>query len=522
MKTAMEPGGRAAAQGADYDVAIVGFGPTGAVAAALLGNQGLKVYVCDRTSEIYDKPRAIAIDHEILRIFQQIGVIDEVAPYIEPFTPSVYYGVDGRMIKRLTMTEAPYPLGYTPSNVFSQPPVEAALRRHVQGLANVTVELDAQVTRVSQTFELATLQLRHADGRDGEIRARYVIGCDGASSTVREQAGIALEDLQFDEPWLVVDVLANERGLARLPTTSVQYCEAERPCTLVIGPRNHRRWEISLKDGEDPVKVTEPAETWKLLSRWLRPDEGELWRQASYRFHALVASPWRHGRVFLAGDAAHQQPPFLGQGMCQGLRDAANLSWKLASALRGAVDPASVETLLDSYGIERAAHVRCLTGRIKEIGSVICERDETRARARDAHLLEECGGQVRDTPRQDVIPPLETGLLSSAAGSARGTIFPQPWITGAHERIRFDTLAGQGWLLVLAEHHAVPSPATIDGLRVMRFGTALREAEGVAAAWFRKHECSAALVRPDHYVFGTASSPSALQALLEEARAYLN
>ncbi|WP_420226447.1 bifunctional 3-(3-hydroxy-phenyl)propionate/3-hydroxycinnamic acid hydroxylase [Pigmentiphaga litoralis] len=381
-----------------YDVAIVGFGPSGAVAAGLLGGQGLTVHVCDRQHTVYDKPRAIAIDHEILRVFQQLGIVDKIAAHVEPFTPSEYFGVDGQLIKRLTMIEPPYPLGYTPSNVFSQPPVEQALREHVRGLPNVTVALGASVTAVTQDEASVCLSVSHDDGRTETVRARYVVACDGASSFVREQVGIRLEDLQFDEPWLVVDVLANERGLAKLPVTSVQYCEAERPCTMVIGPGNHRRWEISLKEGEDPVEVTRPEATWKLLSRWITPDDGELWRQASYRFHALVADRWRVGRVFVAGDAAHQQPPFLGQGMCQGMRDVANLSWKLGAVLRGDVHGGAADRLLDSYGDERKAHVRELTSRIKAIGAVICERDIGKARARDAHLLAESGGVVRDTP----------------------------------------------------------------------------------------------------------------------------
>src|SRR5690606_31037996 len=125
----------------------------------------------------------------------------------------------------------------------------------------------------------------------------------------------------------------------------------------------HRRWEISLNPGEDPQEAATPEATWRLLSRWLTPEDGELWRQASYRFHALVARQWRLGRVFIAGDAAHQQPPFLGQGMCQGVRDVANLAWKLAAVVRGEVGGAAAEALLDSYGTERTAHVRALTTR---------------------------------------------------------------------------------------------------------------------------------------------------------------
>lgn len=509
----------------DYDVAVVGFGPSGAVAAGLLGGQGLNVFVCDRLHEVYDKPRAIAIDHEILRVFQQLGINDQIAEHVEPFTPSAYYGVDGQLIKRLTMVEPPYPLGYTPSNVFTQPPVEATLREHVASLPTVRVELGTTVTGLTQDEAGVTLDVRNERGEASTVRARYVVACDGASSSVREQVGIRLEDLEFDEPWLVIDVLANERGLAKLPKTSVQYCEADRPCTLVIGPQNHRRWEISLKDGEDPRKVTEPEETWKLLARWLTPDDGQLWRQASYRFHALVADRWRAGRVFVAGDAAHQQPPFLGQGMCQGVRDVANLSWKLGAVLHQHVRGAAAESLLDSYGDERKLHVQQLTGRIKKIGEVICERDATRARARDAQLLAECGGTVRDTPRQDVIPKLETGWLAAGEHAARGTIFPQPWIAGADgQPQRFDAVAGDGWVLVLADSYGDAVPALNEELGAVtqvQFGKDLNETEGVAAAWFERFACTAALVRPDRYVYGVASSPSTLQALLDEVAARL-
>ncbi|CAN5331635.1 bifunctional 3-(3-hydroxy-phenyl)propionate/3-hydroxycinnamic acid hydroxylase [soil metagenome] len=505
-----------------FDVAVVGFGPSGAVLAGLLAKQGLSVFVCDRLREVYDKPRAIAIDHEVMRVLQQLGVVDAVEAHVEPFTPSAYYGVDGQLIKRLTMIAPPYPLGYTPSNVFTQPPVEEILRAHVRQSARTQVVLGAALTALTQDADGATLQLTHDNGETQAVRARYVIGCDGASSTVRELVGLQLEDLAFDEPWLVVDVRVNERGLAKLPDHSVQYCEPDRPCTMVIGPGNHRRWEISLKDGEDPRRIVQPEETWKLLSRWLTPEDGELWRQAAYRFHALVAERWRERRVFIAGDAAHQQPPFLGQGMCQGVRDVANLSWKLGAVIRGEVSGAAADVLLDSYGEERKRHVSVLTSRIKAIGAVIGERDLGLARARDARMLAECGGVVRDMPRQDVLPALEVGLVSPIAHPANGTIFPQPWIDRDGVPVRFDALAGDGWWLVLDRDADAATAAAVDGLRsskpqlaTLQFGDALRETEGVAADWFRRHGCCAAIVRPDRYVYGVAADAAALRVLVD-------
>jgi 3-(3-hydroxy-phenyl)propionate hydroxylase len=492
-----------------FDVAIVGFGPTGAIAAGLLGKKGIRAFVCDKLHDVYDKPRAIALDHEISRVFQQMGVGKSIKPYLEPFTDSVYYGVDGQVIKRMSTVAAPYPLSHTPSVVFTQPPVEKILRDYAASHASVTVELGLTLTDLSQDGQHATLVLHHEDGQTSQVKAKYVIGCDGASSSVRALAGIQLEDLGFDEPWLVVDVLVNERGLAKLPKTSVQYCNPDRPATYVIGPGNHRRWEISINPGEDPKDVATPAGTWKLLAPWLTQDEGDLWRQASYRFHALVAEQWRINRVFVAGDSAHQQPPFLGQGMCQGVRDAVNLCWRLEAVLKeGAAD-----TLLNSYGLERKAHVTELTTRIKGIGKIITERDVTKARARDAKLLAECDGVVKPMPRQDIQPALSVGLLGSMEHPARGTIFPQPLLHQAGgEKVRMDDVYPAGWKIVLSpradddfirasQHHHLTSVV------VLKLGSpAFSEAEGVLAQWFEKHAVQAAIVRPDHYIYGVCKT----------------
>jgi 3-(3-hydroxy-phenyl)propionate hydroxylase len=516
--------------GASFDVAVVGFGPSGAVAAAVLGKAGIKTLVIDRAREVYARPRAISIDHEIMRVFQQLGLADEIAPFCQPFTPSEYYGVDGQLIKRLATVAQPYPLGFTPSMVFTQPKVEAALRAHVACLPGVTVALGQRFLGVTQDAAGTIIEVQDDEGVTRRVNARYLIGCDGASSSVREAAGIALDDLEFDEPWLVIDVLVNEKGLAKLPQTSVQYCDPARPCTYVIGPDNHRRWEISLLPGEDPAWMATDEGAWSMLRRWIGPDDGALWRQASYRFHALVAHEWRNGRVFIAGDAAHQQPPFLGQGMCQGVRDVVNLCWKLRAVLAGAAGDA----LLDTYGPERGAHVRRLTARIKDIGRIICERDVGQARARDARLLEEAGGAIKTVARQDIIPPLETGLLADGAGSANGSLFPQPKVRDGAQEVLLDDLAGTGWRVVTSMRLADMPPrlqaqASVLGTLVCLAPAAAAntaagrcpgavietaETEGVVAKWFARHECVAAVVRPDHYVYGTANDGAGLARLL--------
>ncbi|MFL9879780.1 bifunctional 3-(3-hydroxy-phenyl)propionate/3-hydroxycinnamic acid hydroxylase [Herbaspirillum rhizosphaerae] len=507
----------------NYDVIVVGFGPSGAVAAALLGQAGLNVLVIDRLHHVYDKPRAIALDHEIMRVFQQLGVAEAVAEHIEPFTPSEYYGADGELIKRLAAVEPPFPMGYTPSMVFTQPPVERILRERVASLSNVDVHTGIEFKSMQQDANSVTVTLRDENGTEHAVSSKYLIGCDGASSSVRDAAGIELEDLDFDEPWLVVDVLVNEKGLAKLPVTSVQFCEPERPCSYVIGPKNHRRWEISLLEGEDPKYMATEEGAWSVLKRWISTDDATLWRQASYRFHALVAKEWNNGRVFIAGDAAHQQPPFLGQGMCQGVRDVVNLIWKLKLVITGNAD----ESLLHTYGEERGAHVRALTGRIKDIGKLICERDPEAARQRDAHLIAADGGTIKTVPRQNIIPSLDRGLLSPVPSAANGTLFPQPRISVSGADVLMDRACGTEWRIVFDPTRVQPVDALLKVARLIGaqlvpiLPTAVqdsppkgyRERDGVVNGWFERIGVCAAIVRPDHYVYGAAND---IDDLLEQ------
>jgi 3-(3-hydroxy-phenyl)propionate hydroxylase len=495
-----------------YDVALVGLGPTGLVAASLLGQAGWRVAAFEQQLQVYDKPRAISFDHEIARIFQQLGVWEAIEPHTEPFTDSVYYGVDGDIIKRMSTVGPPYPLAHWPSMVFSQPAVEGVLRDHVQGIPGVDCFFGHRAKLVGQDEQGVTLM---DEGAEVQIRAHYLIACDGASSGIRQQLALSLKDLHFDEPWLVIDVLVNDSGLAKLPSTSVQYCRPERPASYLICPGRHRRWEIAIHPDEDASALATPEGAWSMLQPWITPEDGTLWRRAAYRFHALVAKRWHQGRAFIAGDAAHQQPPFLGQGMCQGLRDAANLCWKLDAVLRGYASP----TLLDTYGSERGGHVEALTTRIKHIGELIGERDTAAARARDKALLEPHGGLVPSTPRQDVQPPLTDGLLATPVHPAQGTLFLQPWlIPDDGTRVRMDDYCGSGWRLVcFGLKRNADLEAQLRALRVTVIDfedLQLQECDDVISAWLVKFKVAYALIRPDHYVYGVGSDAGGLHRQL--------
>ena len=515
-------------QRSDYGVVVVGHGPTGAIATSLLGDRNIRTLAIDRQRDVYDKPRAIAIDHEILRLLDNLGAAERVLPYIAPFPASQHFGARGQLIRRIDMVPEPYPLGYTPSMVFTQPPVEAALREHAAAYDSVEVELGTELVGFDQSADRVTLHLRDDKGATRSVTADYVIVCDGASSGTRQQLGIGFEDLVFDEPWLVVDLRVNDAALGKLPETAAQFCDPSRPTSFIVGPGNHRRFEIMLLPGEDPREMEAPDQVWRLLARWIGPDDATLWRAASYRFHALVAREWRRGRIFLAGDAAHQQPPFIGQGMCQGIRDVGNLVWKLDRVLKGQ----SGAALLETYGEERSEHVRQLTSRIKAIGHVICERDPVAAAARDVRILAEGGGVPRTVTRQEIVPPLQKGLLAFPLHAAHGTLFPQPWIRTSVGRRLLDSVAGNGWRLVVDARNApdltadVRANLTRSGIRLIRVCSAdaadqagpdaVVEEDGALAGWFDRHACRAAIVRPDHYVFGVASDGGALGKMLSE------
>jgi 3-(3-hydroxy-phenyl)propionate hydroxylase len=518
-----------------YDALIVGYGPVGATLAALLARHGLDVAVAEAAADIYDKPRAITLDHEVMRIFQACGVAGEIAKSTAPHPGTHYLGVDREVIRIYDPQPPPHPLGWPPSETFVQPELEAALRAGVARSAKADVFLSTQVVAFDEREDQVGVTLRAADGAERTVAARYLVGCDGANSFVRRRLGIAHEDLAFDEWWMVVDVRL--RREVELPKKCIQYCWPARPATFIVGPGNLRRWEIKLLPGETPEAFATPDNVARQLARFVDPDAIEIWRSAVYRFHALVADRWRASRVFLAGDACHQTPPFMGQGMCAGIRDAANLAWKLALALRAGAGDA----LLDSYERERKPHVKALVGFAKKAGEVIGELDLAKARARDALLRGQLERGEAETIRQRYIPNLVAGVLDAASAPVAGRLFVQPRVAEAHVPAKWPpvrrqghapTLDGDGDLLddvvaprfllvtVAAAAQAWLAPPARDiwqrigGERLVIGSGAtdavagdvrvLAERGSLFADWMAQHRAAVVVVRPDRYVYGIA------------------
>lgn len=509
-----------------YDVAIVGLGPVGAIFANLLARRGLNVAVVERTAAVYDKPRAIVVDHEALRIFQAIGLAAYMEGAIAPHNGTQFLGVDGDIIKIFDPMPPPYPLGWIPNATFVQPDAEKALRQNLTEYDNVEVFLSATGLSLAQDEACVSLSVRPDDGDEFTLRARYLVGCDGANSFVRRQIGAGLEDLAFDEWWMVVDALTSEPG--KRPAKAFQYCRPSRPGTFVPGPGNLRRWEIKLLPGEDPEIFGSPDNVLRLLEGFTDISDLTIWRSAVYRFHALLGDRWRDRRVLLMGDAVHQTPPFLGQGLCAGIRDAANLAWKLALVLRSDAG----DGLLDSYEIERKPHVRAVVASAKEFGTIIGELDLAAAETRDARLRADLKSGKAVTVRQRFIPDLASGLIAPDAKLA-GRLFVQPRVRGSDGAVRrLDDLLKAEFAIVAAAPEAMGwlSDASLAGWQRLggecvviaasgepshRGGIlTVVEGENLFAGWMRQNTVAAVIVRPDRYVYGGAENAVQLNMLI--------
>ena len=495
-----------------FDLVIAGLGPVGAVAANLAGAAGLKTLVIERGTAPYDKPRAIVFDAEIMRIFASIGLAEDLAAVTKPLGGSVYIGADRAPIRTFRAHPRAHDMAWHPSNLFYQPQLESILRQGLARYDHVRLRPGTNVERV-ENGEDSVVVLTD----DGRVEADYLFACDGASSMVRKSLGIALDDIGFEERWLVVDT--NVAGPMRWPEDyaipaevrdgrfSLMVCDPLRPATLIPGRGTHRRWEYMLLPGEDDATVVTDAWLRPQLATWVDPEAVEIVRTAVYRFRALVAERWREGRTFLLGDAAHQTPPFFGQGMCHGIRDAAQLMWKLLMVRAGTAGPA----LLDSYQVEREPHVRAIIAASVAAGSEVCKLDRDAALDRDARFRaaeREREGRVAMT---DVVPPITTGLVDRPNGGER---LPEFIVTGRDGRPQhIDRLLDGRFTLLSLDEAPADALSRIDG-QVLPLAT---DVDGRMAAWFAGRSARWAIVRPDRYV----CAPGADAGRLREALALL-
>jgi flavoprotein hydroxylase len=501
-----------------YDVAIVGYGPVGQTLAILLGQRGWRVGVFEKQPVAYPLPRAVHFDHEIGRILQAAGVAGGLAAMTEAADFYEWRNAAGETLLRFA-SKAAGVCGWPEANMFAQPELERLLDARARSLPTVEIHRAHEVVGVDAAGAAARLDVVTADARRLGFDARFVVGCDGANSFVRPHLGATVTDLGFFFDWLIVDVVPAEPK--RWSPLNVQICDPARPTTLVSGGRGRRRWEFMRLPGEGIEELNSIETAWRLLAPWgFTAENATLERHAVYRFQARWVDTWRRGRLLLAGDAAHQMPPFAGQGMCSGLRDAANLSWKLDLVLAGKAP----EALLDTYPSERIPHVGAVIHFSMELGKVICIADPAEAAARDAAMIPAAKEGHLATPP----PPLGIGEGVSLAGDrCARQLFPQGRVRCGVTGGLFDDVIGRGWTLVSPS--ADPA-ATLDAEASAFFSSLggigahvgpngpVYDLDGTYAKWFAEADVEVVLQRPDFYVFGTAARAQAAGVLVEQLR----
>lgn len=545
----------------DHDVVVCGLGPTGLTLAHGLGMRGLKVLVLEREPKFYGNARAVYTDGECMRIFQVLSMADRLAADMLQDATAQMLLPDGSVLAQLRNAKRPY--GWPTHNFFYQPNLEATLADGLAAYPNVQVLRGREVNRFEQdaagvtayhvasngsSYGRPAVEASAAPPTDGQtvVRARYLVGCDGGRSTIRSQLGFKMQGKNFPNPWLVVDVkLKDPRdGLHHLPNFSF-VCDPACPTVSCVQPNGHHRFEFMLMPGQTREYMEDPATVRQHLSKWIDVDRFEILRTLVYTFNALMAEKWREGRVFLAGDAAHMTPQFIGQGMNAGVRDAFNLAWRLDAVIHGRAG----DRLLDTYETERKPHAAAMTREGERMKDYVSMVNPVGAMLRNALTrIALKTPRLRDFVTETRFIPSATyrqgsffGLARRSWRSAEGRMLPQPDARGSDgRRYRLDEFLGRGYALIGAGVDPRAGLATSELAFWERLGTKfiamyplggrpqghlnrqvpeglieIEDVDGVLLAWIKdrgRGMGSVTIVRPDRFVAAQVRASELAQA----------
>jgi 3-(3-hydroxy-phenyl)propionate hydroxylase len=484
-----------------FSVIIVGAGPTGLAMGNLLGSYGLDALIIERNTTLSAIPRAISLDDEGLRVFQAMGLAETVRANLL-YNLEARYLSAGSLLARVAPTRQRN--GYPLISTFHQPTLETILLAGLQRFPTIRVQFGQTLETVTQNEQSVVVSTCTSDGEKQRFECAYLLACDGAKSSIRGQLSLPMQGTTYSQRWLVVDSLDD-------PDTSTAirfFCNPARPAVTVPAPGKRRRWEFMLLPGEQEKDFEQPERIRELIQRAGGTPQPRIARSAVYTFHASMTRTFQQGRVFLAGDAAHLVPPFGGQGMNCGLRDAHNLAWKLWLVLQ----KQAAATLLDTYTSERQAHTRQLINFSRFLGAIIMPTSRPLARSRDTifNLLNTLPA-IRSYLSQAGIKPApryKQGFLQHTGGptarSLAGLMLPQPEIpVPGGEQVLLDDLLGFGFALLRLNSRDSQPFACLEQQPIWRkLGTSLLAFNDELRATLPIHHDLFVLVRPDRYIYG--------------------
>lgn len=467
-----------------YDVAIVGAGPVGTTLAALLAKRGLSVVVLERDLDIYPLPRAAHLDAETARNLREIGGWLDTPGWSIANQGMDFLSGNGELLLRMSSKNNPDHT-VAQSNLFHQPSLDRLLRDRAAHFG-AEFRLGHEVTAIHDSDDGVRVDVV-TGGDSTSVEASWLIGCCGARSFVRRALGVSQIDLEFNEPWLVVDIIVTGDD-PNPPQRAAQVCDPVRPHTIISMPAPRRRFEFMLLPGESPDDINRPDVIEKLMEPYFALGNAEIERSAVYTFHGLITREWRRGRVLLAGDSAHQMPPFLGQGMCSGIRDAVNLAWKLAAVIHGADD-----SLLDTYQPERSPHVQRIVESAVGFGRIICTLDPAVAAERDRNMLAARAANPSDIGESPQPSLSGSSLIVEGAGYVVSD--------GRLDGVVFDEILAGRWTAVVADE-SVLTAADRASLARVDAQVLVARSEQVTQRVLDNAQTDVVVVRPDRIVLG--------------------
>ncbi len=468
----------------EFDVTIIGLGPAGGTLANLLAMHDFSILILDREKSFYPLPRAVHFDDEIMRVFQTIGITKEFLKHTIINKGTKFVNSKDKVILDWPRPKKITDNGWYPSYRFHQPDLEKKLRKKLKNYKKVLIEQNSEVVKIQNSKNHVDITYLNINNhKEYLVRSKYVIGCDGANSITRKQMKTKMDNLGFTQKWAVVDLILKKKK-NNLPDRTIQYSNPKQPATYCRNVGRRRRWEFAIKKNHSDKKVLSENYIWNFLKPWLNKSEAIIERKTIYTFESAIARKWRKGRVFIAGDAAHLMPPFMGQGMCAGIRDASNLAWKIANCIRNKFD----KKLLNTYQSERSLNV-------KEYIETTMRMGEFVNAVQSIQITENIKSDDKGIKSMQSIKPKLGKGLGNLKDKNRGKTFPQFKLK--NNKTLDDHFSKKGMIILSSE---------IKSKNLKNYPLLKAKNLSEISRYLKNINSKAILVRPDRFILASARS----------------